>query len=611
MKTKFIFDTSIIIDQKITEMIELNKIKEGNEIIIPIPVLDELQSQASQDKEHGFIGLNELEKITEFCRKKNIQIRFEGERPNLNEIILSKKGRIDAIINEIAKKEGAILVTGDYVQSLTAKIQGIETIFIKKDFYNHLSLEFEKFFTENTMSLHLKEGCFAMAKIGKPGNFQLENVSKEKISGDYIKKILRQIENTTKNHEETLVEINLNIAIVIQYGSYRITITKPPFSDKIEITIIKPIAFLKLEEYGLSENLKKRLDREAEGIVIAGAPGSGKSTFASALAEFYVNKCKIVKTFESPRDLHVPDEVTQYAPLNGSFEKAVDLLLLVRPDYTIFDEIRRTRDFVVFSDMRLAGVGMIGVIHASSPIDAIQRFIGKIELGMIPHILDTIIFIKNGEIYKTYEIKLTVKVPTGMMEQDLARPLVEIRDFESGNLEYEIYTYGEENVVVPILELQKINTINKDNSVTKLAESKIKEVIKRFDAKAEIKIISNNRVQIKVDKDVVPRIIGRGGATISELEEILGIKIDIEPKTHALGEPIDFKISESGSAIILLLERQEIGSNVDIYIEDSFLMSSQIGKKMRIKIDKRSDNGKKLINAILGELKIMVYKTKL
>ena len=54
------------------------------------------------------------------------------------------------------------------------------------------------------------------------------------------------------------------------------------------------------------------------------------------------------------------------------------IYLLVRPDYTVFDEVRRTNDFIVFSDMRLAGVGMVGVVHASSPLDAVQRFIGKI-----------------------------------------------------------------------------------------------------------------------------------------------------------------------------------------------------------------------------------------
>jgi ATPase len=46
--------------------------------------------------------------------------------------------------------------------------------------------------------------------------------------------------------------------------------------------------------------------------------------------------------------------------------------------------------------MRLAGVGMIGVVHATRAIDAIQRLIGRVELGMIPQVVDTVIFIDKG-----------------------------------------------------------------------------------------------------------------------------------------------------------------------------------------------------------------------
>ncbi len=130
-------------------------------------------------------------------------------------------------------------------------------------------------------------------------------------------------------------------------------------------------------------------------------------------------------------------------------------LLLVRPDFTIFDEVRKIKDFELFADMRLTGIGMIGVIHASKALDAVQRFIGKIELGMIPHIIDTVIFIQEGHVKKIYEINLTVKVPSGMMEQDLARPVVEVKDFYSKETEYEIYSYGEENVIIPLKNIDK------------------------------------------------------------------------------------------------------------------------------------------------------------
>ena len=71
-------------------------------------------------------------------------------------------------------------------------------------------------------------------------------------------------------------------------------------------------------------------------------------------------------------------------------------------------------------DMRLAGVGMIGVIHASAALDALQRFITRTELGMIPSIIDTIIFIKDGEVRKVYTVGMEVKVPTG--KYDLVCP---------------------------------------------------------------------------------------------------------------------------------------------------------------------------------------------
>jgi ATPase len=604
---RYVLDTSIIIDGEITKMIEGGQIDNGSEIIIPLAVLDELQSQASSNKEYGFVGLNEIKKIREQSSMKDISLRFLGERPNIDDIRLAKRGRIDAIIKDVALHEAATLITADYVQALVAEAQGVKSLHIG-NVTKTTNLEFEKFFEEDTMSVHLKEGVSPWAKRGKPGNFQLIKLDEKKSTYLELTNIIREISEASRVNRAGSIEISRNGATVIQYGTFRIAITRPPFSDNLEITIVRPIVRLSLESYNATEKLIGRLSEGSEGIVISGPPGSGKSTFASSLAEFYAKNGKIVKTFESPRDLQVPDEVTQYGPLEGSFEKAADILLLVRPDYTIFDEVRRAHDFGVFSDMRLAGVGMIGVVHASSPLDAIQRFIGRVDLGMIPHILDTIIFIKNGKIEKVYEVLLTVKVPTGMSEADLARPLVEVRDFETQVIEYEIYTYGEENVVVPISELKQVT--QSDNIIKKLAESKIKDSIRRFDPDADINIISDNRVQVKVGKDVIARIIGKGGSTISELERMLGIKIDVEVKTPTLGKELDFEVTEAGSTVNILVDESAIGKKVDVYIEDEFILNSQVGKKASIKTDKRSDNGKKIINALLAGNKMRVFQSR-
>src|SRR3989337_1331908 len=104
MVSRVILDSSIIIDRKISELIEKNKLKDI-EVIVPTAVLDELQSQASKGREPGFVGLDELKKLRRMCEEKGINLRFTGVRPTLEEIKLAKAGRLGAIIRDVAKNE--------------------------------------------------------------------------------------------------------------------------------------------------------------------------------------------------------------------------------------------------------------------------------------------------------------------------------------------------------------------------------------------------------------------------------------------------------------------------------------------------------------------------
>ncbi len=590
---KIVVDTSIIIDGEITKLIKSGSLKDC-EIIIPVAVLDELQSQASQSKDYGFVGLEEIKKMHELSHGHNITIRFEGERPSSDDIRLASHGRIDAIIKDIAKKNNAIFYTSDYVQALVAQAEEIKTRYSKPDIKT-TDLEFERFFDPQTMSVHLKEGTKPMAKRGKPGAFTLLDLEDKILTKEYLRFITTQILEASRINQSGTVEISKPGALVVQYIDFRITITHPPFSDSYEITITHPIVKLRLEQYNISEKLMARFSEKAEGILISGPPGSGKSTFASSLAEFYSRKGKIVKTLESPRDLQVSEKITQYTQLDGGFENSADILLLVRPDYTIFDEVRRFHDFRVFSDLRLAGVGMVGVVHANAPLDAIQRFIGKIELGMIPHILDTVVFVKAGNITKVYELEFKVKVPTGMTEQDLARPVIEVRNFENHNLEYEIYTYGEENIVIPISKDAK------GGGIEKLAEAKIKEAIRKFDPEAEIEILSNNSIRVKVDKNIIPSMIGRGGTKINELEKSLGVHIAVEPNELSGDQGEWFEMSESGNNLILEVDGSKTGMSADIYVKDLRIASTRVGKKGKLLISKKSNAGKQIINAVMSK----------
>jgi ATPase len=202
-----------------------------------------------------------------------------------------------------------------------------------------------------------------------------------------------------------------------------------------------------------------------------------------------------------------------------------DSLLMVRPDYTIYDEVRKTEDFGVFSDMRLAGVGMVGVVHATRAIDALQRLIGRVELGLIPQVVDTVVYIEAGQIDTVYDIATQVKVPEGLMEEDLARPVITIRDFATDEPAYEIYTFNNQVVTVPM------DGEGDESGVSRIARQEVEREIRSIArGHVDVEIQGSNRAVVYVEDSEISGVIGKGGGRISDVEERLGIEIDV--RTH-------------------------------------------------------------------------------
>ncbi len=585
---KYVADTSVIVERLVTKLINEKKIK--GQILIPNAVIAELEHQANKGQEIGFSGLEEIQNL-----RKQAKISFIGNRPKIEQIKLAKSGEIDALIIDLAVKENAHLITADLVQAESAKAFGLEVIYFKPKHFKE-KLEFEKYFDEKTMSIHIVENCIVKGKKGKPGEWELKKISKNKLTKEEVQAISKEIMEKTRIQSDAFVEISRKGSTIIQYKNYRIVIVRPPVSDGWEITVVKPLKKLKLDYYNLSEELNERLQNKSRGVIISGEPGSGKSTFAQALGEHLLTLGKIVKTVESPRDLQLPDEVTQYSKNFATGEEIHDILFLSRPDNIIFDEMRDTPDFTLYGDLRLAGSECIGVVHSSSAIDAVQRFITRLDVGMIPSIIDTILFIDKGKIGKILSLKMGVKVPSGMTESDLARPVVDVCDFESGKLEYEIYSYGDQTVVIPV------GSAKKKKGMSRLAEKEITKELLRLCGDVKVEVIDENRAEIYVPKEYVGEIIGKGGKRIEQIEKKLGISLGVKELEVELTD-LDFEIQEDKKLIRILADP---GYNVEVSVDGEFLFSAITSKKGMIKVHKNSIVGRELLKGIGKGKKIEV-----
>jgi len=523
-------DTSVVVDGRVSEHVDAGEFADAT-IYVPEAVVGELESQANEGRESGWDGLSELQRLADMADAGEVSLEYVGRRPDAVEKHNASEGDIDALIRDIAEEYDATLFTSDIVQSEVAGAKGIATEYVEPKTEDGDAevgdLAIEDFFDETTMSLHLKTGVRPMAKRGELGDMHYETVHDAVSTEDQLTEWAQEIRNSARASPDGFVELSEPGMTIVQLRDMRIAIAEPPFADGYEITAVRPIAKTDLDDYAFADELRERLTDHQRGVLISGAPGAGKSTFAQAVAEFLADADFAVKTMEKPRDLQVGPNITQYTELGGEMAKTADSLLMVRPDYTIYDEVRKTDDFEVFADMRLAGVGMIGVVHATRAIDSLQRLVGRVELGMIPQVVDTVVYIEAGNVEKVYDVSTEVKVPEGLMEEDLARPVIMIRDFETGRPEYEIYTFNRQVVTVPIGEGEDGGG-GRETGVDRIAKQEVEREIRSIArGHVEVELRDANTAVVWVEDDDISQVIGKGGGRISDVENRLGIDIDV------------------------------------------------------------------------------------
>ena len=434
----------------------------------------------------------------------------------------------------------------------------------------------DHYFDEQTMSLHLKANRPILRKKGKPGERKPVIDPNEIMSKEALLALIDELFREVETREDAFLEINRELSKVLQVGPYRIVIVYAPLSDGIEMTVVRPVKKMTIEEYNLDSDLFDLLRNKAQGILISGAPGSWKSTFAGALIDVYHQDNHIIKTIESPRDLMLNDDIVQYSFTYGSHDEVRDILLLSRPDYTIYDEVRNKPDFELYKDLRLTGIWLVGVIHATKPIDSIQRFIGSVEMGIIPQVIDTVLFIDKGNVAEVLQLELTAKVPDGMLSEELARPVIVVSSFLQKKPLYEIYTFGEQVVVMPIQTDEKGNPKNpsKNQVVSEYAKEGIQRKLSQAlpcDFHIQIK---GSELELYVPEYYKGKVIGKGGAGINGLEKEIWLRIHV--KTFAELPLLDVKVDIAGGnkknePLVIALPQEYANQTITLLVDDGLL----------------------------------------
>lgn len=115
-----------------------------------------------------------------------------------------------------------------------------------------------------------------------------------------------------------------------------------------------------------------------------------------------------------------------------------------------------------------------------------------------------------------------------MESDDLARPVIIVTSFLTKQVEYEIYTFGEQTIVMPLSgEWAKVQSKGK-NMVSEYAKQTINQKLQKLLPCDYLLRVKWSSLDLYIPEYYKWRIIGKAGATINDLEKTIWLSINVK-----------------------------------------------------------------------------------
>jgi ATPase len=265
--------------------------------------------------------------------------------------------------------------------------------------------------------------------------------------------------------------------------------------------------------------------------------------------------------------------------------------------------------------MRLAGVGMIGVLHAENVHAALLRFLSRVDFGTLSRVIDTIVIIEEGEIAHIYDLEFGLRAPDSIPGDGAVTPLVTVVESATGSAALEVFRYNGEIVIMPLAapapaavrarpRAEPAERAPEERGGRQIERELQREIGRFTDGPVEVRMLSDNKAVVYIDDKDVPAAIGKGGKNVAAIVNRIGVGIDIRARSEEAAAPAAAGEEEIGEGAIrirtdrrhlAIIAPDQAGRIVDVFAGKEYLFTATVNENGEIHLARTSSIAQEML----------------